>query len=89
MGESHTSELILAQRKALVHCRNFGDSGDEVVIRVVWIDLALLMVEDAVKVGGAGEHEGHPDEEEHQHPDPAVECGHPMREDEMARFYVV
>ena len=71
MGESHTSELILTQSKALVHCRN-GDSGDEVLITEVWVDLALLMVEDAVKVGGAGEHEGHPDEDEHQHPDPAV-----------------
>ena len=46
MGESHTSELILAQRKALVHCRNFGDSGDE----VVGVDLTLLLVKEAVEV---------------------------------------
>ena len=65
--------LSFAQVKAFFHCGDPHHSTDDVpTIRVAWIDLALLMVEDAVKVGGAGEHEGHPDEDEHQHPDPAV-----------------
>ena len=46
MGESHTSELILTQSKALVHCQNIRDGCDE----VIRVDLALLVVKEAVKV---------------------------------------
>ena len=63
--------LSFAQFKALLHCGDPHHRADDIPTST-WYDLALLMVEDAVKVGGAGEHEGHPDEDEHQHPDPAV-----------------
>ena len=46
MGERYTSELILAQRKTLVHGQNIHDSCDEVVRP----DLTLLVVKEAVKV---------------------------------------
>ena len=46
MGESHTSELILAQSEALVDCQNIGDSCDQ----VIRVDLTLLLVKEAVKI---------------------------------------
>ena len=46
MGESHTSELIEAQSKALVDCQNIGDSCDDVIRDY----LALLVVDEAVKI---------------------------------------
>ena len=46
MGESHTSELILAQSKALVHRRNIRDSCDEVIL----VNLTLLVVKETVKI---------------------------------------
>ena len=51
MGESHTRELSLAQRKALVHRQHIGDSWYE----VVRVDFTLLVVKEAVEIWTAGD----------------------------------
>ena len=46
MGKSYASELILAEREALVHRQNIRDCRDQ----VIRIDFTLLVVKEAVEI---------------------------------------